>query len=170
MKNKTDVAKLILFFLLLSITAIYPSCKKDNQDVVPYVPVNLALELQTDLAHLGVGETATITPDNRGFGVIRFTSPDYPVITLGQEVHGHGIILYRESMYDFAAYDKTCTFCANTDYCAVEMDDTGLIPECPCCQSQFIIPMDGAVNQGPAALPLKAYPAFVRNNQLFISN
>ncbi len=170
MKERTFFSKLGLFFLLLAFLVNFLSCKKDNQDVVPYVPVNLILDLQTDLAHLGVGETATITRNNQGFGVIRFTSPNYPSISLGQEVYGNGLILYRISIYEFAVYDKTCTFRASTDNCAVEMDDTGLIPECPCCHSQFIIPLDGSVKQGPAALPLKAYPSFVRNNQLIISN
>jgi len=146
------------------------SCRNENQDVVPYVPVNLILDIQNDLAHLGVGETATIVKDEQGFGVISYTHPDYPQIRLGQQVFGNGLILYRIAQYEFAVYDKTCTYRASDDYCAVEMDDTGLIPQCPCCQSKFAIPIDGAIANGPAAVPLKAYHSFIDNYSLYLSN
>lgn len=165
-----SIAKLGLFFIFLVIGAVNHSCQKDNHDVVPYVPVNLILDIQTDLGHLGVGETATIVPDEEGYGILRFSAPNYPVLRLGQEVYGNGLILYRRDLYEFMVFDRTCTFQASMDYCAVEMDDTGLVPECPCCQSQFMIPLEGAVKQGPAALPLKTYQTYINNYQLFISN
>ena len=146
------------------------SCRNENQDVVPYVPVNLILDIQNDLGHLGVGETATIVPDEQGFAIISFTHPDYPQIRLGQQVFGNGLILYRVAQYEFTVFDKTCTYRASDDYCAVEMDETGLIPSCPCCQSSFAIPIDGAITSGPAAIPLKQYHSLIDNYQLYLSN
>lgn len=164
------ITKVGFFFIIFLLIAGNHSCRNDNQDVVPYVPVNLILDIQTDLGHLGVGETAIIVPGEEGYGILSFSAPDYPVIRLGQEVSGNGLILYREAQYEFMAFDRTCTFQASIDYCAVEMDDTGLVPGCPCCQSQFIIPLEGAVKQGPAVLPLKAYRTYINGYQLFISN
>ena len=164
------ITKLGLFLIPALIIPGNYSCSNDNQDIVPYVPVNLVLDLQADLGQLGVGETATIVPDEQGYGVIRFTNPGYPIIRLGQQVFGNGIILYRVSQYEFAAYDKTCTYRASSDYCAVEIDDTGLLPRCPCCQSEFAIPLEAAVTAGPAVLPLKPYSAFIDNYQLYLSN
>jgi hypothetical protein len=170
MKPGKFITKLGLFFIFLLIGVVNHSCRKDNQDIVPYVPVNLILDIQTDLGHLGVGETATIIPDEQGYGVLSFSAPNYPVLRLGQEVSGNGLILYRLALYEFMVFDRTCTFQANIDYCALEMDDTGLVPECPCCQSQFMLPLEGAVIKGPAVLPLKTYQTYINNYRLFISN
>jgi hypothetical protein len=166
---KTNLSKLFLFLLIIAFVHNV-SCKDINKDSVPYIPVNIVLDLQTDLSHLGVGECATLTPDAQSFGALRFSSSSLPVISLGQQVLGNGLILYRIGTAEFSAYDITCTFNAATDYCALEMDDTWLVPECPCCGSEFNILLEASPVSGPAAFPLKQYSTFVRNNQLFIRN
>ena len=165
----TNPSKLFLFSLIIAFVLIV-SCKDTNKDYVPYVPVDIVLDLQADLSHLGVGEAATITPDQQGFGVFRFSASNLPVISLGQPLLGNGLILYRIGTTEFSAFDITCTFNAAADYCALEMDDTWLIPECPCCSSEFNILLEASPVSGPAVLPLKQYSTFVRNNQLFIKN
>ena len=170
MYNRYSVAKLGLFFIFLIITGINYTCSDDNKDVVPYVPVDLILDIQSDLGHLGVGESAIIIPDEEGYGILSFIAPNYPVLRLGQRVFGNGLIIYRSELYKFNVFDKTCTFQASIENCAVDMDDTGLIPECPCCHSKFVIPLEGAVNEGPAALPLKSYNNYINNFQLYIRN
>jgi len=169
MKTINDYSKLGFFFFIFIITAT-ESCNDNDHDYIPYVPVNLVLDLQTDLSYLGVGETATITPNENGFGIIRFASSKLPEITLGQQVYGNGLIIYRIDLSEFTVYDITCTYRANTDYCALEMDETWLVPKCPCCNSEFNIPLDATPVSGPAALPLKSYHTFIRNNQLYIKN
>ncbi len=169
MKTINDYSKLGFFFLIFIITAT-ESCNDNDHDYVPYVTVNLVLDLQTDLSYLGVSETATITPNEQGFGIIHFASSKLPEITLGQQVYGNGLIIYRIDLNEFAVYDITCTYRANTDYCALEMDETWLVPKCPCCDSEFNIPLDATPVSGPAALPLKSYNTFIRNNQLYIKN
>ena len=98
MSKVFHITKLGLFFVILTLSIILGSCEKDNGDVVPYVYLNLSLGLSTDLAHLGVSQTATITPDNNGLGVIRFSNPQYPEIALGigQILNGNGLIIYRK--------------------------------------------------------------------------
>lgn len=166
---KTNLSKLFLFLLIIAFV-FNVSCKDTNKDNVPYVPVGIVLDLQADLSHLGVGECATLTPDAQNFGVLRFSLSNFPEISLGQQVLGNGLILYRNGTTEFSAYDITCTFNATADYCALEMDDTWLVPECPCCGSEFNIMLEASPVSGPASFPLKQYSAFVRNNQLFIRN
>ncbi len=103
------ISKLGLFFGILIISSILTGCTKDNGDEVPYVYLNLNLDLSTDLSQLGVMETATITPDKNGLGVIRFSHPDYPEISLGlgQILNGNGLIIYRRDIYEYAVYDIT---------------------------------------------------------------
>jgi hypothetical protein len=165
----TNLSKLFLFLLIIAFVLIV-SCKDINKDNVPYVPVDIVLDLQADLSNLGVGESAILTPDALNFGVLRFSSSKLPVISLGQQVLGNGLILYRIGTTDFAAYDITCTFNATIDYCTLEMDDTWLVPKCPCCRSEFNMLLEASPISGPASLPLKQYSTFVRNNQLFIRN
>jgi hypothetical protein len=169
MRTIQYISKLGLFFLIFIITGT-ESCRDDKNDWVPYVLVNLVLDLQTDLSYLGVSETAIILPNDNGFGVLHFASPKNPEITLGQAVYGNGLIIYRIDINEFAVYDITCTFKASSDYCALEMDDTWLVPKCPCCESEFNILLEASPISGPAALPLKPYTTFIRNNQLFIKN
>jgi hypothetical protein len=147
---------------------------KDNNDYVPYVYLNLQLGLSTDLAHLGVSETATITPNQNGFGIIRYASPDLPVLTLGagQILNGNGLIIYRSDLNNYEVYDITCTFQAQTDYCSLERNaDYDVVFDCPCCNSKFVYNSDGYYPiEGPAAMQLKRYKAFISANTLIIRN
>ena len=170
MQKNNIIPKLGFFFLILSFLLV-PSCEKDNRVYVPYVDVDLVLDLQIDLSGLGILEAATITPNSLGLGVLSFSSPHLPSINIGQAVYGNGIILYRISQYEFAAYDITCTYRADIDYCALDMGTNWLIPKCPCCDSEFNLLLEGAPPiSGPAAMPLKEYNTFIRNNQLYIKN
>jgi len=60
MSRLLPISKIGLFFVIL-IFILSAGCVKDNRDEVPYVYMNLSLGLSTDLSHLGVSETATIT-------------------------------------------------------------------------------------------------------------
>lgn len=172
MKHFNFNPKLGLFFLITAIFLIW-SCEKDNRDRVPYVYINLSLDLNNELALLGVSETLTITPDRNGNAVIRYGNPDYPSITLGpgQIVNGNGIIIYRAALYQYETYDITCTYRASTDYCRLERsgDFEGLY-ECPCCGSKFLVNSGAYVFEGPAAMPLKSYRTIIDGNRLRINN
>jgi Rieske Fe-S protein len=165
----SNLSKLFLFSLIFT-CIINISCKDNIRDQVPYVPVDLVLDLQADLSYVGVGETAILTPNPQGMGILTFASSRYSPISLGQAITGNGLILYRLGTNEFAVYDMTCTFKASTDYCALEMDDTWLVPKCPCCSSEFNILLEASPVSGPAAVALKQYSNFVRNNQLYIKN
>ena len=174
MSRLFNISKLGLFFEIFAFIILLGSCTKDYRDVVPYVYLNLSLGLSTELAHLGILETATITPDTNGRGVIRYNNPQYPEITLGlgQFLNGNGLIIYRKDIYQYEVYDITCTFQAQTDYCALEPHpDYDGVFDCPCCNSRFLYNSDGFYAiEGPAAMPLKRYSAFVDANFLIIRN
>ncbi len=165
------ISKIGLFFVIL-IFNLSAGCVKDNRDEVPYVYINMSLGLSTDLSHLGPSETATITQEQNGAWVIRFSNPQYPTIGLGvgQIINGNGIIIYRKDIYEYEVYDITCTFQAQTDYCGLDRSEFEGLYECPCCESKFLVNSDGYVFQGPAAMPLRRYAALIRNNTLIITN
>jgi len=170
MQKNNPVSKLGFFFLFLAFLG-FSACEKDNRDNVPYVEVDLILDLQTDLAALGNLDAATVTPNSLGLARLNFSSSNVRPIDLGQAVYGNGLIIYRISQYEFAAYDITCTYRADIDYCALEMGTNWLVPGCPCCDSEFNLLLEGAPPiSGPAALGLKQYNTFVRNNRLYIKN
>jgi hypothetical protein len=174
MNNLFSISKLGLFFLFPATFFLAAGCVKDNADVVPYVYLDLALGLSAELAHLGVGEEATITHDADGPWTVRFSNPQYPEISLGpgQTIHGNGLIIYRSQFNEYEVYDITCTFQAQTDYCALERNpEYALVFDCPCCPSRFLYNADGYYAiEGPAAMPLKRYPAFIQANALIIRN
>jgi len=77
MKKNNIISKLGFFFLFSSIL-VFTSCKNDNRDYVPYVEVDIVLDLQIDLAGLGNLDAATITPNSIGLGELSFSSPRLP--------------------------------------------------------------------------------------------
>jgi hypothetical protein len=175
--NKIDsISKLGLFFGILATTVPFTACVKDNKDVVPYARIDLILDLSTDLSHLGPQQTATVIPNASGIGgVISFSNPQYPEIPLGagQILQGNGVIIYRSDIYEYEVYDITCTFQAQTDYCRLERDEDwdDLLFVCPCCDSKFLVQENMiGVFEGPAAMPLKRYAAYIENNALIIRN
>ena len=174
MNKYFSISKLGLFFGILATAINFTACVKDNKDVVPYARIDLILDLSTDLSHLGPHETATVIPNASGIGgEIRFTNPQYPVIPLGagQILQGNGVIIYRSDVYEYEVFDITCTFQAQTDYCRLDRsEDFEGLYICPCCDSKFLVQNDGFVFEGPAAMPLKRYPAFLENNALIVRN
>ena len=162
-------SKLFLFSLIITFISA-ESCDDNLTDVVPYVAIDIVLDLQADLSYVGIGETCILTPDPQGSGILSFSSSKYSPITLGQFIQGNGLIIYRSGTDEFAVYDITCTYKASIDYCALEMDDTWLVPKCPCCGSEFNMLLEASPVSGPAAVALKQYSSFIRNNQLYIKN
>ncbi len=165
------MAKLRFFIVILQLILLLHSCEKERENIVPYVRVYVVLNIQTDLANLGVLQTAEIIPaNNNQSGILEFSSEKLPDIPVSYPVYGNGLLIYRISLTDFIAYDRTCTYKAQTEYCAVDPDDTGLLPECPCCGSRYVIPNNAFPDQGPASLPLKQYNTSIRNGMLYIRN
>ena len=141
--KKTKIKKIFIIGLVFLFST---ACKKDTSQVVPYVQVNVVLNIATDLASLGVN-SAIICPLQGGY---------------------KGIIIYRAEQNEFKAYERLCTNYPN-DTCAVATENGSILGTCPCCKSQFEL-VTGYVNKGPARLPLKQYQTTVEGGRLYITN
>ena len=116
--------------------------KKDNE--IPSVAVNIDLDL-----------------NSVDFSVLN-TVGNYVYVTGG--AFGNGIVVYRRSIEEFKAYDRTCTYKPQQG-CRVKVD--GIFATDSCCGSQFLI-TDGSINKKPATIPLKEYSTVLNGTILHI--
>jgi len=123
----------IILSLLIGISFIFSSCKKDK-DAVPYVYTDFYI-YSTD-------------PNFIALNAVQ----GWVYVTGGSR----GVLIYRKSLNEFMAYDRPCTY-NTTDPCGkVEVDLSNLICVDNCCGSKFLI-TDGSVQTAPAYVPLKRY-------------
>jgi nitrite reductase/ring-hydroxylating ferredoxin subunit len=125
------------------------SCKKDGDDRVPNVPVDITLNLNN--------------PSFIGLSVVG----GWAYITGGSR----GIIVYRNAPEEFVALDRHCPYeVENRD--KVDVDDSNILAaDTVGCGSRFVI-TDGSITQGPAQFPLTQYQTTYNGtiNQLRIFN
>ena len=138
-----------IFVILLILTC--NSCKKD-QEYIPYVPVNLSLNLTilNDLTVTG----SSIVFDQDGYGGIVVFCQYYDA--------------FNPSQSEYYAYDATCTFEISKE-CTVENIGKNVKAICPCCGSEYSL-FDGYPYKGEASRALKEYNATVVNDILRIYN
>lgn len=136
--------RLILpLLILISVT----SCKKDEDDVrTPgvdeYIDLNLPSYLELNV------------PGNYVY---------YPA-------GGRGIIIYRRSSNEFAAYERTCPFDPQLSTGLVEVENGNTTAADSTCGSRFSI-FDGSLVNGPANRPLSQYRTeLLQGNILHIFN
>jgi hypothetical protein len=135
---------LLSLFLLWSL-----GCGRNNQTPIPYVPINLTIDisLPTFFPLQGVGNHIYI--ENEG---------------------SRGLILYRLSNEEFRTFDRHCPYQVNNSCGRLSVDDNGLFMTDTCCGSRFLI-IDGSVNQGPAEFPALGYRTnFDGLSRVFIRN
>ena len=129
----------VLFILIMT------DCRKEVFDF-PYVPINLTLGLNSDLATLGAGDVLFKT----GYGV-------------------KGLIIYKDYTNNYYVFDRACTY--EKDFsCAVETTTIQGVLRCPCCKSEFLVGEEADPLRGPASYPLVRYNAFVDGLLLRIVN
>ncbi|MCW3072659.1 MAG: hypothetical protein JWO44_2549 [Bacteroidetes bacterium] len=135
-----------LFYLLL-LAFLANSCRKDNNNYIESVPVDIYLY--------------TNNPSFVNVSVVG----GWVYITGGVR----GILIYRKSSSEFMAYDRNCTYQSSEPCATVVVDNTNIVAVDTCCHSRFSI-YDGSVFQGPAAAPLKAYNTTFDGSVLHIYN
>jgi hypothetical protein len=121
------------------------SCRQSN-DQIPLVSVDI---------YLNINE-----PSN--FSISAVGGFDY--YTGGSE----GIIVYRNSLQEFNAYDRHAPYNVD-DRCRVVVLDDNVIIEDPCSESQWVI-TDGSIIRGPTSQPLHTYQANFNDPILHIFN
>jgi len=124
----------------------FSNCR-DAEQVVPNVPVDIALDLNLPI----------YAPLN--------TVGNHIVVSGGSL----GIIVYRLSIDEFKAFDRHCTFNV-PEQCRVTVDNSNIQAEdIDCCGSVFSI-IDGTVQSGDAFVPLREYRTTFFNNVVSITN
>jgi hypothetical protein len=142
------------FLLILLMLALFTShCKKENGPL-PFAVVNISIEPNStqfiNLNAVGGHEYITANPPSRG------------------------IIVYRLSVNDFMAFERTCPYdpdgCCTTSSCTrLVVEDDGIIVTDSCCGSTYLI-LDGSNVTGPSVTPLKQYNTTYNGKTLHIYN
>jgi nitrite reductase/ring-hydroxylating ferredoxin subunit len=90
-------------------------------------------------------------------------------VYLTAEQPSRGIIVYRFSMDEFRAYERTCPYDPDHAAARVEVEATDVTAVDSLCGSKFLL-TDGQPFKGPATLPLKQYQTYYDGNTLHIYN
>jgi len=139
------IIAVFLFLVLPGILA--PSCQTNQGQIIPYVKVDLYLDINAELASIGIGSSKVIP--NQGV---------------------EGIVLYRESDLVFFAYDVTCTLWP--EHTAAVVEDTTFfgVYRCPKCKSTYLLMNGAEPNSGPAQYPLVEYQTAIQGYFLHVFN
>ena len=128
--------KYFIFFLFLNL--LTPACDDIIESPIPEVYVSFTINLNI-INELNVpGMSVFFT--HVGFG---------------------GVIVYCEQPGSYYAFDAACTYEANRT-CIVKND--GVLADCPCCGSQFVLISGAYPVKSPATIPLKQYNISVMNS------
>ena len=119
---------------LIAFILFTPRCKKDK-DEIPNVYVNFYINVTSS--------TQYIELNNIG---------GYVYLTGGVR----GIIVYRNSVDEFMAYERNCPYQPQDECATVKIDNSAVIAVDTCCGSKFLI-IDGSIVNGPATRQLKQY-------------
>ncbi len=142
MNTARKLSVLTLFMFLFTI-----GCKKDRNQVIPYVFVDISLYLAE--------------PTNFNLNFVG----GYNYVNGGSR----GIVVYRLNQDQFLAFDRHCTHNID-DVCGqVSVDSSAFFLMDTCCTSKFII-TNGTVYSGPATTPLQQYRTSFNQNILRIFN
>ncbi|HKR03355.1 MAG TPA: hypothetical protein VJY62_01860 [Bacteroidia bacterium] len=79
-----------------------------------------------------------------------------------------GLIVYRKSNNEYAAFDRQCTYDPNAA-CSILQVASGLTVVDSCCGSQFNLPY-GTVTKGPASQQMIQYRTYSDGNTVHIYN
>jgi nitrite reductase/ring-hydroxylating ferredoxin subunit len=131
----SNVMKIFLFVLTFIFAFASNSCKKDDDSQVPFVAVDITLnlDLPDNLPLLNPGGWLQVTGGSRG------------------------IIVYRINLDEFVAFDRHCTFEAEKG-CKITVNSESNVTaiDNQCCSSVFSI-IDGFPQSGNAKRQLREY-------------
>lgn len=125
--------RFLLLSLLAALALLPVACKKERNDIIPNVYVDIYLySYDPNFVNLNaVGGWVYIT------GGVK------------------GIIVYRRSNTEFMAYERNSPY-QPSQGCVVNVESSNVLIEDKCSNSQWLI-TDGSVTQGPTTQPLKQY-------------
>jgi hypothetical protein len=125
--------KHLIIILLSLIVFLLPDCKKDNS-TIPNVSVDIYLYL-TQPSNINLNSTG-----------------GWVYVSGGVK----GIIVFRKSISEFAAYERDCPYDPNASAAIVSVDSSGAFGVDYNCGSKYSL-FDNSILNGPATRGLKAY-------------
>lgn len=135
------------------------------------------LVVGTLLLLFGCNKEEHPVPNYRFSAYVNLGLPDYneQVFALRTDTYGArvgvaGVIVYREAMDEYYAFERYCPHDKDPQ-CAVAPDEDPTLAVCPCCGSKFLLLSEiGDVVEGPSAYSLKRYKTRVEGSTLIIYN
>ncbi len=135
-----------LYFLIL-VFPVLSSCSKEHQGV-PNLYCNLTI-------YINDPQNIKLTTVN---GFMYFNGGN------------RGVVVYRKSQTEFAAYDRTCPYKPDDVNSIVSVDTTNnILIKDASCSSQFLL-SDGTPISGPAVVPLKLFKTVFDGTVLRVTN
>lgn len=135
------------YFLLLPLLLLFSSCKKDHQ-YVPNVYVNLTIYVN-DQQH-----AALQTVDGWKYF----------------EGGNRGVVVYRKSLNEFVAYERTCPYLPEEANSIVSVDTSNnIILKDASCSAQFLL-SNGDPISGPAVIALRQFHCVFDGTTLRVTN
>ncbi len=139
--------KVVLIFISSLFLFIY-SCKKETQqNEIPYVKVSIVVD-PNSTEYIQLNTVNGWVPLTGGY---------------------RGIIVFRKSTTEFAAYERACPYDWENTKAKIEVDSSGLTTVCPACKSKYIL-LDGTPFSGPSPYPMKQYQTTYDGSLLYIYN
>lgn len=139
---------------LIAIGLLSARCKKEEEPL-PFTYVNIRIE-----------PNSTLYINLNTVGGYEYLTAEQP---------SRGIIVYRISVTDFVAFERTCPHdpdacCSEENGCPrLVVDEGGLLIKDSCCESTYLI-LDGSNVEGPSVIPLKQYNTSFDGKTLHIFN
>ncbi|WP_303309932.1 hypothetical protein [Hymenobacter sp. BT730] len=135
--------------VLLSAALLLAACGSNGSEAEPQIPLAVVNE------------------------VINLTNQEYQQLRFDRGAIEHaggvrGLIIVRQNASTYLAFERNCPY-RPYDTCAlVEIDSSRLFLVDKCCGSQF--GLDGQLQAGPGARPLRQYNTALSGNLLTITN
>ena len=146
MQTVPSKKKIFLFFVFIA-GGLFFSCNKKDNGAIPNVPVDI---------YIYTGDPLFFSLQVAG---------GWEYVTGGSR----GILIYHASNSDFMAYDRHCPYLPENTCGQIAVNSTNISAVDSCCGSQFSM-VDGSIQKGPAAMPLKQYQATFDGTVLHIFN
>jgi len=126
--------KYLMLLLVVSSVFLFSCKKKDTQNSIPNVSVDITIQLALPQysSLTGIGNSITIS------GGVK------------------GIIVYRKSQDEFQTYERSCPYDPLVNAAIIKVDSSGVLGVDYNCGSKFLL-LDGSIVNGPSTRQLKAY-------------
>jgi nitrite reductase/ring-hydroxylating ferredoxin subunit len=140
-------SKIVFFLISMLSVVLLTSCKKSKYDVIPDVYVDFTINLSDpeffDLLAGPNSKIVTSATNNFGYRAAGYDE--------------NGIIVYRSTMDEFHAYDRTCPHDYVVNGLSIKVNVDFINALCPRCSTNYSLEVGGTPISGPGKYPLKNY-------------